>query len=298
MSNGKAGSNGEVRKAIKTEILDFEQGKKSCGVAASIAQVLLSPILGRKVKKELVGDRSIVQSPLMRRSEKLVNGGEKRVENDIDVTGCHANGTVDVHVYEAPNGLPGGDSGETSSTIPSPKNKKSKWSTRLKLKTSSGSSAGEEKDKISETSSYSSHDSERSGKRKKTERKRTHSRGSSFDYRLFKDMFKISLPRSVSAGDLGKKGGEEGILEEEGEVERKGKRGKGGLKSSLSWRSKNGSKGNCSELPDGDLLPPQVIYMWGWIVADVQCQYSVPTEIIIFYLFFSDVLVLHFTLHE
>ena len=227
------------------------------GNVAHIAQTLLSPMFGRKVKKSEVNgtvgcERSGLQSPLVKRSEKMTNG---------HVTGSHAsNGHHHVHEEKLNPGLPGGDSGNIpSSSSSSPKEKKSsKW--RIKLKTSSGEDKG---DKCSETSSYSSLESgsvknnetsRTDNKRKKTEKtKKSHSRGSSFDYRLIKDMFKISLPRSLSAGELGKKE-DNSIAEIVDEEEKKGmKSSKSSLKLKNSFKAQfKSSKTNCSDIPHGE----------------------------------------------
>ena len=208
-------------------------------------------MFGRRGKKSEVNgavscERSGLQSPLVKRSEKMTNG---------HVTNGHHH-----HGEKVNTGLPGGDSGNIpSSSSSSPKEKKSsRW--RLKLKTSSGEDKG---DKNSETSSYSSLESgsvknnetsRTDNKRKKVEKtKKSHSRGSSFDYRLIKDMFKISLPRSLSAGELGKKE-DNSIAEIVDEEEKKGmKSSKSSLKLKNSFKAQfKSSKTNCSDIPDGE----------------------------------------------
>ena len=144
-------------------------------------------MFGRKAGNKVVpgNERSGLQSPFVKRSEKI----NKSVSENA----------ISGNYMISSRGLPGGDS---QNTCVSPKEKKfSRW--RLKIKNSSS------EDKISESGSFSSADSktsytQSSGKRKKVGKK-SHSRGSSFDYRLIKDIFKMSLPRSLSAGDIGKR---------------------------------------------------------------------------------------------
>jgi hypothetical protein len=213
-------------------------------------------MLGRKAKKSEVNgtatcERSGLQSPLLKRSDKVVNG---------NLTNGHHHHHHHHHGLEGDkqnNGLPGGDSANVASSSPKDK-KSSKW--RIKLKTSSGEDKG---DKCSETSSYSSLESgsvkhnetsRTDNKRKKVEKtKKSHSRGSSFDYRLIKDMFKISLPRSLSAGELGKKD-ENSIAEIVDEEDNKAmKSSKSSLKLKNSFKAQfKSSKTNCSDIPDGE----------------------------------------------
>ena len=226
------------------------------GNVALIAQAILSPMFGRKAKKSEANgtcERSALQSPLLKRSDKVTNGGLTNGTN-----GHHHHHHENGDEKPTNNGLLGGDSGAVTSNS-SPKDKKSsKW--RLKLKTNSSEDKG---DKSSETSSYSSLESgsaknnegsRTDNKRKKMEKtKKSHSRGSSFDYRLFKDMFKISLPRSLSAGELGKKE-ENSIAEVVDEDDRKAmKSSKSSLKLKNSFKAQfKSSKTNCSDIPDGE----------------------------------------------
>ena len=233
-------------------------------------------MFGRKAKKSEANgnvncERSGLQSPLLKRSDKIVN--DNLTNGHHHHHHHHNHEQVDDKQSNA-NGLPGGDSGNLVSSSPKEK-KSSKW--RIKLKTSSGE---DKADKCSETSSYSSLESgsvkntetsRTDSKRKKVEKtKKSHSRGSSFDYRLIKDMFKISLPRSLSAGELGKKE-ENSIAEIVDEEDKKGKSGKSTLKLKNSFKAQfKSSKTNCSDIPDGEsgLSSLQVGYLIIHIASD------------------------------
>ena len=219
--NGVASRSGHARSDKVAAVRKREEEEEEKQIhqrisnVALLAQTILSPMFGRKNASNKVepsanpADRSCFQSPFLKRSNKA-NLNKSASENAISGNATSGNATSgnttsgnatsendgDYNGVSSPKGLPGGDT-----SCFSPKEKKiSRW--KLKMKNNSS------EDKQSESGSFSSADSKTysrtNGKRKKTGKK-SHSRGSSFDYRLIKEIFKMSLPRSLSAGDIGKK---------------------------------------------------------------------------------------------